>query len=98
MVVMSSLECPYVECVSIRRTFSRVLAFVLTVLVCSLNVIPLSNVTPSTVAVSVTGMGVLKSVTCGWAVYSRLKGVISVSEDLFVETLSLLFVSQCSSS
>ena len=69
---MSLVELPYVVCVTARRTFSRVLAFVLTVLVCSLNVIPLSNVTPSIVAVSVTGMGVLKSVTCGWAVYSRL--------------------------
>ena len=39
----------------------------------------------------------LKRVTCGWVSYSKLYGVIRVSEDLFVETLSLLSVSQCSS-
>ena len=98
VVVISSLDCPNVVCVRARMTFSRVLAFVLIVLVCSLNVIPLSNVTPNMVDVSVTGMGVLKSVTCGCAEYSRLNGVISVSVDLFVETLSRLFVSQSSSS
>ena len=98
MVVMSSLDCPYVVCVSARATFSRVLAFVLIVLVCSLNVIPLSYVTPKMVVVSLTGMGVLYSVTCGCTEYSLLKGVMSVSEDLFAETLSLLSVSQFSSS
>ena len=98
MVVMSSLDCPNVVCVRARMTFSLVLAFVLIVLVCSLNVIPRSNVTPKMVDVSVTGMGVLKSLTSGWTVYSRLNGVISVRVDLFVETLSLLFVSQSSSS
>ena len=50
------------------------------------------------VEVSLIGMGAPKSVTCGWMLYSWLNGVISVSEDLFVETLSLLFVSQSSSS
>ena len=44
-------------------TFSRVLAFVLTMLVCSLNAIPLSNVIPNMVDVSVIEMGVLKNVT-----------------------------------
>ena len=72
-----------------RATFSRVLAFVLIVFVCSLNVISLSYVTPKMVVVSLTGMGVLYSVTCV---------SVSVSEDFFAETLSLLSVSQFLSS
>ena len=78
-------------------TFSRVLALVLMFCVCCLNVIPLSSVTSRIVGVLWIGIGVLKSVTCGCVLYSLLYGVMSVSVDLFVETLSLLFVSQCSS-
>ena len=55
----------------------------LIVFVCSFNVIPLSNVTPSMVDVSVTGVGVLKSVMCGWTMCSRLNGVSVMSEPEF---------------
>ncbi len=84
-------------CVRDRMTFSRVLALVLMLCVCVLNVIPLSNVTPRMVGVLVYGMGVLFSVTSGCAVYSLLCGVISVRDDLFVETFILFVVSQFSS-
>ena len=72
VVVMSSLECPYVVCVRALMTFRRVLAFVLIVSVWCLNVMPLSSVTPNMVGVFVTGMGVLFRVTCGCTVYSLL--------------------------
>ena len=97
VVVISSLECPYVVCVRALMTFSRVLAFEFIVSVWCLNVMPLSSVIPKIVGVFVTGMGVLLMVTCGCTVYSLLWGVISVTDDLFAETLSLFCVSQCSS-
>ena len=71
-VVMSSLECPYVVCVSARRTFSRVVHLELIVLVCLLNVEPRSYVTPRILGVFVLGMGVLFNVTCGCVLYSTL--------------------------
>ena len=95
-VVMSSLECPNVVCVSALRTFKRVLAGVFILSVCCLNVTPLSSVTPRIFVVGVTGMGVLFSVMCGWALYSLLNGVRRVSVDFVVETFSLFCESQCS--
>ena len=77
--------------------FSLFLAFVLMSSVCCLNVIPRSNATPKMLVLCVTGRGVLFSVTCGWVVYSGLRGVMSVRKDLYVETFILLLVSQCSS-
>ena len=70
-------------------TFSLRSAFVLMLSVCCLNVIPLSSVTPRIWVVSVSGRGELNSVMWGLALYSLLYGVISVSDDLFAETLSL---------
>ncbi len=46
--------------------------------------------------VSASGRGELNSVMWGLALYSLLYGVISVSDDLFAETLSLFVVSQIS--
>ena len=79
-----------------QRRFSRVLIVVL-MFVCCLNVMPLSSVTPRNFMVSVTGRGVFRRVMCGWALYSMLCGVISVSEDLLADTFSLFVVSQTSS-
>ena len=95
-VVMSSLEWPYVVCVSALRTFRRCLALVLMSVVCGLNVIILSKVTPRILGVLLMGSGVLFSVTCGVMLSSLLYGVMRVSEDLFAETLSLFVLSQSS--
>lgn len=97
IVVIDSLECPYVVVVSARMTFSLPLALFLMLVICGLNVMPVSYVAPRIVVLGVRGMGVLLSVTCGRVWYSLLYGVISVREDLFAETFILLFSSQTSS-
>ena len=71
-VVISSLEWPYVVCVSARRTFSRCWALVFVISVCCLNVMPLSIVTPRIFVVGVVGMGVLFRVIWGLTAYSLL--------------------------
>lgn len=58
-----------------HRTFKRNLALVCMSSMCCLNVLPLPYVTPEIAGngcprVSVTGIGALKSVTCGSALYS----------------------------
>ena len=65
--------------------------------VCCLNVTPLSYVTPRIVGVLVYGIGVLLSVMVGCVVYSWDQGVMSVSVDLDVETLSRFVWSHISS-
>ena len=76
-------------------TFSEVFAFVLMSVVC-LNVMPLSSGTPRILVVGVTGMGELLNVTCGLVLYSKLYGVMRVSDDLLVETFILLWFTQFS--
>ena len=77
-------------------TFSLFFAFVLMSFVCCLNVMPLSSVTPRILVVGVTGIGELLSVTCGLVLYSKLYGVMRVSDDLLVETFILLWFNQFS--
>ena len=57
--VMCSWECPYLVCVSARRTFSLLFALVLMLSVCCLNVSMGSSVTPRIVQLGLTRMGVL---------------------------------------
>ena len=45
------------------------------------------------IVITVSGGGCTLSVTLWFALYSLLSGVMKVSEDLFVETLVLLFIS-----
>ena len=97
ILVMSSLECPYVVFVRERMTFSRFLAFLFMLSVCCLNVIPLSSVTARMVGVSLNEMGLPFSVMWGCTPYSRVHGVMSVTEDLFAETFILFVASQDSS-
>ena len=83
--------------VSARRTFSRCVDLMVMFLMCWLNVIPRSIVTPMIFVVGVVGMRVLLSVMWGSTVYSLLYGVMRVSVDLFAETFSLFVLSQFSS-
>ena len=73
-------------------TFKRCLALMLMPVVCDLNVIILSKVTPRILGVLLMGNGELLRWMCNSLLYS----VMSVSEDLGAETSSLFVVSQSS--
>ena len=66
-VVICSLECPYVVCVSALSTLSLDSAFVFMFSECFLKVAMGSRVTPRRVGFGFTGIGVLKRVTSGCA-------------------------------
>ena len=57
--MICSWECPYLVCVSARRTFSLLLAIVFMLSVCCLNVSMGSRVTSRIVRLGLTGMGEL---------------------------------------
>ena len=88
----------FISCVSVCRTFKRVLAFVCMLSVCCLNVMALSYVGNGCSGLGVAGICALKSVTHGLVLYSLLYGVISVSVDLLVKTFSFLVLIQFSNS
>ena len=95
--MVSSFDCPKVVVVSALMTLSLSLAFLFMLSVCCLNVIRGSSVSPSMVGVGLIGIGVLSRCTIGCALISCLQGVMSVSDDLFAETLSLFVSSHFSS-
>ena len=83
---MSSLDWPNFVLVSARRTLRRVFVLVFVLSVCEVNLIFLSYVTQSVVAVSVKVMSMLLSV---------IVGVIRVSVDFEGETFILFEYSHC---
>ena len=84
-------------CVSARRTFSLRLVLMFIVSVCFLNVRSGSSITPRSVGLGLTWMGVLYSKTHGCAAISLSKEFIRVKDDLLGEIFSLFEVSQVSS-